>query len=118
MSSAGRHSIGEYVAAVLAGTFTLPDALGLLAVRARLMQDLPSGAMLAVRQGIDELALPAGIDVGSAEIVHDRNMDRFGEQLRVADLDRQLVMQSVDQVTGMVGDVATVESDAAPVAWV
>ncbi|MCP3760505.1 type I polyketide synthase [Streptomyces sp. TBY4] len=50
------YSLGEYVAACLAGVFSLEDALWVVTERARLIESAPAGRMLAVAAGTDLVA--------------------------------------------------------------
>ncbi len=70
------HSVGEYVAAAIAGVFSLEDGLKLIAARGRLMQSLPPGAMVAVFADIAkvEAAIVNCREIAIAAINGDKNI--------------------------------------------
>ena len=87
------HSIGEYVAACLAGVFSLKDALAIVAARGRLIYDLPAGSMLAVPLAADEIRLNG---VLSLAVVNNPEMCVVsGPTPEIAALEERLAKQSV-----------------------
>ncbi|REE25491.1 amino acid adenylation domain-containing protein [Winogradskyella pacifica] len=89
------HSIGEFVAAHLAGIFTLEDALHLITVRGKLVSELPGGSMLSVRTNIESLEglLPDTLSI--AAINSDRLIVISGPDKDVEDFAKVLNHKSI-----------------------
>ncbi|NEO71016.1 MAG: alpha/beta fold hydrolase [Moorea sp. SIO3H5] len=93
------HSVGEYVAATLAGVFSLEDGLKLIAQRARLMQQLPEGGEMAVvltnEQQVTEAIQSLSDKVSIAAINGPENIVISGESQAVQTVIARLRSQKV-----------------------
>jgi len=90
------HSIGEYVAACLAGVFSLEDALSLVATRGRLIQELPRGSMLAVFLSEKQIRPFLGENVSLAAVNGPSICSVSGDKEAIKDLEQQFSKQNVD----------------------
>ena len=90
------HSIGEYVAACIAGVFSLEDALSLVAARGRLMQQMPAGAMLAVSLKETEARSHLNENLSLAVINSPGSCVIAGTIAAIDALEQQLLAQGVE----------------------
>ncbi|HEY0733430.1 MAG TPA: type I polyketide synthase, partial [Herpetosiphonaceae bacterium] len=90
------HSIGEYVAATLAGVLSLEDALALVAARGRLMQQLPTGAMLSVPLSEQETLAQLDERLSLAAVNAPSRCVVSGPHEAIDELESRLQAQGVD----------------------
>jgi amino acid adenylation domain-containing protein len=89
------HSIGEYVAACLAGVFTRDEALRLVSARGRLMQALRPGAMLSVALSERDLEPYLSGDLSVAALNAPALSVASGPVDAIAELERRLGEEGV-----------------------
>jgi amino acid adenylation domain-containing protein len=89
------HSIGEYVAACVAGVFSVEDAIRLIVARGAAMHAQPRGTMLALRASEDEVVkiLPQGVELAAVNAPRalvvggsPERVDAFARTLVTADI--------------------------------
>lgn len=90
------HSLGELVAACLAGVMPLEDALRLVATRGRLMQSAPNGAMLAVPLPEVELTPLLGEELDLAAVNGPRQCVVSGPTDAIEDFEARLGEREIE----------------------
>ncbi len=89
------YSLGEYVAVCLAGVLDLHDVLHLVALRARLIQALPSGSMMAVALPEEQVLPLLGTELSLAAVNGPRMCVVGGPTAAVQSLESSLLEQGV-----------------------
>jgi amino acid adenylation domain-containing protein len=89
------HSVGEYVAACLAGVFDLESALAIVAIRARLVSSLPRGAMLAIALSEADLRASLPPDLSVAAVNGPSRCIVSGEFSLIERLEQELLARNI-----------------------
>ncbi|BAZ03046.1 polyketide synthase (plasmid) [Tolypothrix tenuis PCC 7101] len=93
------HSVGEYVAATVAGVFSLEDGLKLIATRGRLMQQLPPGgemvSVMASESQVREAIAPYISQVAIAAFNGLKSIVISGESQAIGVICRSLESQDI-----------------------
>ncbi len=84
------HSIGEFVAAHLAGIFSLEDALHLITRRGKLVSELPKGSMLSIRKSLEDVKDLIPDHLSIAAINSDQLIVVSGPDKPIEDFAKQL----------------------------
>jgi acyl transferase domain-containing protein/acyl carrier protein len=84
------HSIGEYVAACLAGVFSLEDALAVVVARGQLMQRMPAGGMMAVSLAENQVRALLGSQLSLAALNGPSHCVVSGPQYALVELKKEL----------------------------
>lgn len=89
------HSIGEWVAATLAGVFDLPTAVKAVSMRARLMHASARGVMVAVALGPDAIAEHLGGEVDLAAVNDPGSCVVAGSEQSIRDFQARLAESGI-----------------------
>jgi acyl transferase domain-containing protein/acyl-CoA synthetase (AMP-forming)/AMP-acid ligase II/NAD(P)-dependent dehydrogenase (short-subunit alcohol dehydrogenase family)/acyl carrier protein len=93
------HSVGEYVAATIAGVFSLEDGLKLIAQRGQLMQELPDGgemvSLMATEEQVQQIIAPFAKTVSIAAINSPESIVISGASADIAIICEKLVAQGI-----------------------
>jgi microcystin synthetase protein McyG len=97
------HSLGEYVAACVAGIFSLEDGLRLVAERGRLIQDLPEGggmaAIFAGKERVEKAIRPYHDRVSIAAFNSPDMVVISGDRTIVAKIGEELALAGIGSKT-------------------
>ncbi|WP_417524647.1 type I polyketide synthase [Marinovum sp.] len=90
------HSMGENTAACLAGVMTFEDCIGLVHLRGRLFDTVPSGGMLSVSLSAEALMPYLGADLDLASVNAPELSVASGPQAALDALQKRLTAEGID----------------------